>query len=46
MSKVETYIALEDALRDAKTHFEIIAAGFAFQVFKEENKFAPKTIKI
>jgi hypothetical protein len=45
MSKVDTYITLENALANAKTHFETIAAGFALQVFKEENKFYPRTIK-
>lgn len=46
MSKVHTLISLENALANAKTYFEMIAAGFALQVFKEENKFAPKTIKL
>jgi hypothetical protein len=45
MSKVHTLIALEDALRNAETHFEMIKASFELQVFKQENGFAPKTIK-
>lgn len=45
MSKVHTYIALENAFRDAKTHFEILSTWFAFQSFKEDNGFYPKTIK-
>jgi hypothetical protein len=45
MTKVLTLIALENALRDSVTYFDMIKAGFELQVFKQENKFAPKTIK-
>lgn len=45
MTKVHFLISLEDALRDAETYFDMIAAGFALQVFKQENGFAPKLIK-
>jgi hypothetical protein len=45
MTKVQTLIALENALRDSVTYFDMIKAGFELQVFKQENKFAPKTIK-
>ncbi len=45
MTKVHILIALEDALRDAETYFDMIKAGFELQVFKQENGFAPKTIK-
>ncbi len=45
MTKIHILLALEDALRDAETYFDMIKAGFELQVFMQENGFSPKIIK-